>query len=238
MKRLEWLRGRKWHCRRGLLGVLSVYWGCPFTSSLGNGAFNGNTWIILQVYPRAWRHSGLTPREIYRMRGRVWLVHWSQSEEMGLHGWPVLSDFVRAKDGWILAMDQSGSAMFTCPSSNCRRSTRGHGTGESTRRRVSVKCHKVQRSKSRLQVRGVPPFTCSPCLDAGGTRGSIMRSRNFTQENGEETKHTVPGGLEITLDEAENVDVFVGLGMMNWACLRDSKWLDEFLLPISTNVSS
>lgn len=84
---------------------------------------------------------------------------------------------------------------------------------EYTRRRVDVKCHKVQRSKSRLHVRSVPPFTCSPCLNAGGTRGSIMRSRNFTQEKGEEIKHVVPGGLGIALNEVENVDGFIGLGV-------------------------
>lgn len=60
-------------------------------------------------------------------------------------------------------------------------------------KRVHAKCHKVQRSKSRLRVGSVPPFPCSPCLNAGGTRGSIMRRRNFTQENGKEIKHIIPG---------------------------------------------
>lgn len=112
-----------------------------------------------------------------------------------------------------LLWTREGQRCSPAPQGNRRRSIRGHGTGEYTRRRVSVKCHKVQRSKSRLHVRGVPPFTCSPCLDAEGTRARIMRSRNFTQENGEEIKHTVPGELEITLDEVENVNGFIGLGI-------------------------
>lgn len=167
-------------------------------------------------------------------------------------GRPALQTLSGQRIHECLLWTRSGSKVFTCsswepqekylwPWNGCEQQKHHENA---TWGSVSVNhLQGSERTQSRKHVRIFPVFICSPCFKAGGTQWKHNEWEVEVPRREMERKSSTSAagqrrGLGETLNEVENWWFHWAWHIIKWSLFAGLKVTGEFLLLISTNVSS